>query len=363
MKIPRIKALLPAYIGLGTCYLLVLCGLLLLLHSQQQRRPQVESFEANCAANTFVVRGKNLPQNTRITLVRDDERCSAVIATKFMWGRVFDVKIAARTNDTLAWALCNNIGLVALDISNPEQPEIIHTVHIDKFLWNLDIQGDKAYIACGKEGIVICDISSLTEARVVTHIPLQYTAIDLSVGPEALYVCHGKNGISVINPSSGEIIEHLELPGTTLNLAYRDAKLFVLGHKGTRGFVHIYAVGDKSEVQLHDILEFEGIPRDYLFWDDSLYLANSSGGVGILKTAPDGSIKFKGSIHTPFRSNRLERYGDKLGVFGKNGDIAIYTLGANDTFELESHLNTCSKIFSTTIFGDYVIIGANEKGI
>ncbi len=367
MKRRYLKNSILANISLGICYLLVLSGLLLLLHSQQQKSPHVEISETTYGANILEVRGKNLPLDTSITFVRNEERCSAVVATKFMWGRVFDIKVVTPTDGekehALAWALCSNIGLVALDISNLEKPEIIHTIHIDKFLWNLAIQGDKAYIACGKEGIVICDISSLAEARVVTHIPLKYPAVDLSVGPEALYVNHSKNGFSVINPDSGEIIEHLELPGSTLNLAYFNAKLFTLGHESERGFVHIYTVGKGSQLQLHEIIEFEGIPRDYLFWDDCIYLANSSGGVGILKTAPDGSVRFKGSINTPFRSNRLERYGDKLGVFSRNGDVAIYTHGADNTFVLESALNICGKIFSTTIFGDYAIIGANQNGL
>ncbi|MFA5701127.1 MAG: hypothetical protein WC913_07595 [Desulfuromonas sp.] len=379
MKTAHVKNLRLAHIGLGICYLLVLSGLLLLLHSLQQRRPQVEMFAANYAANIFEVRGKNLSPDTRLTLIHDDERCSAVVTTKFMWERVFDVKVAPQGDEQmehpLAWALCRNIGLVALDIRNPKQPEIIHTIHIDKFLWRLEIQGDKAYIACGKEGIVICDISSVAEARVVANITLPLLATDVSVSPHALYVSNGKYGISVIDPASGEIIEHLNLPGDTLRVAYRDAKLFALGHHAGRGFLRIYSVPAGAQTQLHDTLEFDGSPRDYLFWEDptdgarkdapnySIYLANGSGGVGIVKIAPDGSATFKGTIRTPFRSSRLVRYGDKMVAFDKTGNITIYTPGADDIFEPESSMHTCSLIFGAAILGDYAIIAASEKGI
>lgn len=291
-----------------------------------------------------------------------------------MWERVFDVKVAApvdgKTERVLAWALCSNIGLVAIDIRNPEEPEIVHAIHINKFLWHLEIQGDKAYIACGKDGIVICDISSLAEAKIISSIALPYHATDISVGPDRLYVSNGKEGISIIDSNSGEIIEHLEVPGNTLRLAYHNTKLFTLGHVGNRGLLHIYSTATEARLQLLKTLKFEGVPRDYLFWDDAkggtnttMYLANGRGGVGIVKTTSEGSATFKGSISTPFRSNRLARYGDQICVFGRNGNVTLYPLGTNDIFVPELSLHSCSRIFGAAIFNNYAIIAAGEKGI
>lgn len=379
MKTLNIKTSRLIRAGIGFCCVLMLLGLLMLPHSLQHKSAEAEILETNCTTDIFGVRGKNLPPNTTITVIRDDGRCSAVVATKFMWEQVFDVKMAPQDDETveqvLAWALCRNIGLVALDISNPEQPKVFHTVHIDKFLWNLEIQEDKAYIACGNDGIVVCDISSPAEARVIYSITLPYPAIDVSVGPDTLYVSNGKNGISIIDSLSGEIIEHLELPGIMLRLAYRNAKLFALGRTDNSGFLRIYSVPKGMQAQLRETLEFDGLPRDYLFLNDNgdgsmddaedaiMYLANGSGGIGIVQTARDGSATFKGNIYTPFRCRRIVRYGDKIGVFGRTGNIAIYTPEANSIFGLESTFHACSRIYGVAIFGDYAVIAAKEKGI
>ena len=340
-------------------YLLVIVGLYLLLHSTDPVQPHVTSYMFEPQTNTFTIAGKNLRADMHLTAIPCNDMCSNVIAREFMWEMANDVKI----KDSIAWVLYKNIGLVAVDVSTPKTPRIVNTVHINKHLWHLKIKGEKAYIACSKDGVVICDISTPEQARIIAAHKTEHLITDISPGEHLLYVGNGRNGFSIMDPVSGKILRHIDLPGSTLRIAVIQDKLLVFSKDTHNGELFIYSLQDPANPVLAKQIKLPGTPRDYLFKDNMLYLANGRGGVTVLEMSPQTYATVKSTISTPFRSNRLAWFKGKLVVFGRRGRIGLYTWGNDGSITLESSIATGNSIFGATIFDHYAIIACNYDGI
>lgn len=69
------------------------------------------------------------------------------------------------------------------------------------------------------------------------------------------------------------------------------------------------------------------------------------------------------ALNPPLRSNRLAMYGKKLAVFGRAGNIALYSFSGEGKLILSSSANSCSRIYGVGIFDHYAIIAANFAGL
>lgn len=341
-------------------YVAIIVALLTSLYTLEEPTPQIGEIRVNPANSSLEITGKNLDSDIQATLIHQLSQCRNVIAEKYMWERVFDVKIKG----SIAWVLCRNVGLVALDISTPHQPQILRTVHINKFLWHLKVKGDTAYIACGKDGVVVCDISSPAQARITyTHNLPNYTT-DISSAYGLIYTSNGKDGISVIDPEKGEIIRHLEHPGTTLRIVAQENRLFTLSRYNENGYLHIYSLKkNPKEPELIERLKFAGSPRDYVLSDNRLYLANGNGGIGVVDIGENNTATYKIAAHPKLRSHRLTMYKEKLAVFTRAGEIALYSINEDGYLSWDRNINICGRVYGASMFKNYTVLATNMDGI
>jgi hypothetical protein len=341
-------------------YIAAIIALLTFLCSLEKQTPQIRDIRVNPANSSLEITGENLNPNIQATLIHQLSQCRNVIAEKYMWERVFDVKVKGST----AWALCRNVGLVALDISNPHQPQILRTIHINRFLWHLKIKGNTAYIACGKDGVVVCDISSPAEAKILYEHNLPHYATDISIAYGLIYTSNGKDGISTIDPEKGKIIWHREHPGTTLRIIAHAERLFILSRYSNHGYLHIYSLQDNpKEPELIEHLKFPGSPRDYVLNDNRLYLANGKGGIGVVEIAENNTATYKIAAHTNLRSHRLSMYKEKLVIFTRTGEIALFSIGEDGNLLLDRSMDTCGRVYGASMFRNYAVLATNMDGI
>jgi len=342
-------------------YIAAIVVLLISLYKLEEPAAQISEIRVNPANTSLEITGQNLDSNIKATLLHQLSQCRNVIAEKFMWERVFDVKIKG----SIAWALCRNVGLVALDISNPHQPKILHTVHINKFLWHLKIKENTAYIACGKDGVVVCDISSPAEARIIYEHNLPHHTTDVSSAHGLIYISNGnKDGISVIDPENGDICFRQKHPGTTLRIFTRNDRLFTLSKHAAHGYLHIYSLKENpKEPELIERLKFAGSPRDFALNDNRLYLANGNGGIGVVDIGEENTATYKKAAHTKLRSHRLAMYKDNLAVFTRSGGIALFSISKEGNLSLNKSIDTCGRIYGASIFRNYAVLATNMEGI
>jgi len=341
-------------------YIAAIVVLLISLYKLEEPTPQIRDIKVNPANSSLEIRGENLDSNINATLLHQLSLCRNVIAEKFMWERVIDVKVKG----SIAWVLCRNVGLVALDISNPHEPQILRTVHINKFLWHLKIKGDTAYIACGKYGVVLCDISSPAEARIIYEHNLPHPTTDVSSAHGLIYVSNGKDGISAIDPERGDNSCHLKPPGTTLRIFARKDKLFTLSKYKEHGYLHIYSLkGNPKKPELIERLKFPGTPRDYVLKGNKLFLANGNGGIGVVDIGENNTATYKKAARTKLRSDRLTMYREKLAVFTRSGEIALFSISKEGNLSFDKSIDTCGRIYGASMFRNYAVLATNMDGI
>ncbi|MFA7422914.1 MAG: hypothetical protein WCZ00_04185, partial [Acholeplasmataceae bacterium] len=270
-----------------------------------------------------------------------------------------DVKIKG----SIAWALCRNVGLIALDISNPHQPQIVRTLHINKFLWHLNIKGNTAYIACGKDGVVVCDVTSPVSAKILSIHKSPHPSTDVTAAHNHIYVSNGKYGISIVDSITKKTIGRLNQPGLALRLHATQGRLFVLSTHDELGFLHIYAIQENpAQPKLLQQIQFPGVPRDYVFKDHKLYLANGRGGVGVVDLPEKGEATFAQALEPSLRSHRLALRGEQLIIFSITGEMVLYSI-EKDGAKLNHTADLRSRVFGADIFGHYTILATNTDGI
>lgn len=348
-------------------YIAAIVVLLTSLYRLEEPTPQIREIRVNPANSSLEISGENLNSDIEATLLHQLSQGRNVIAKKYMWERVFDVKVKG----SIAWALCRNVGLIALDISNPREPEIIRTVHINKFLWHLKIDGDTAYIACGKDGIVICDVSSPAEAKILSAHKFPFYTTDVTTAHNLIYLSNNKKdidankkAISVFDPEAQAIVGNISLPGSPLRLHATVDRLFVFSKYADHGFLHIYSIDENpAQPKILQQLKLTGIPRDYALKGNRLFLAIGNAGLGIVELHKSGAATFAMSLDTSVRTDRLALSGEQLAVFSRTGNIALYSINANGRLKLTSITDSGSRIFGADIFAHYAVLASNIDGV
>ncbi len=346
-------------LGAIILYLIAISALLTSIYTFKVERPQIEAIKVNYSSSSLEITGKHLNSAIRATALYNASPYSNVVAEKFMWERVFDVKIKG----SIAWALCRNVGLIALDISNPHQPQIVRTVHINKFLWHLNIKGNTAYIACGKDGVVVCDVTSPASAKILSIHKSPHPSTDVTAAHNHIYVSSGKHGISIVDSITKKTLGRLNQPGVALRLHATQDRLFVFSTHDEQGLLHIYALQENpAQPKLLQQIQFPGVPRDYVFKDHKLYLANGRAGVGIVDLPEKGEATFAQTLKTSLRSHRLALRGEQLVIFSRTGEMALYSIEPNGV-KFNHTVDLHSSVFGADMFGHYTILATNTDGI
>ena len=98
--------------------------------------------------------------------------------------------------------------LIVIDVSDPENPEEIRTL-LDIHAENIVISGNLAYLASGGNGLWVMDISNPEEPDILGHAPHSASAHAVAIGENYAYVAAGRSGVHVVDISNPDALEVL----------------------------------------------------------------------------------------------------------------------------------------------------------
>ncbi|NQU05064.1 MAG: T9SS type A sorting domain-containing protein [Calditrichaeota bacterium] len=107
-----------------------------------------------------------------------------------------------------------------IDVSNPEEPQLIGGFRTGSRIEEIEISGDHCYLTTGESGLVILDISEPTEPELVSRYDTEGKAYEIEIEGDHAYLADYENGIIVLDisdPSSPQQIGYSILP----RFAYR----------------------------------------------------------------------------------------------------------------------------------------------
>ncbi len=92
---------------------------------------------------------------------------------------------------------------IIIDVSDPENPQVIGHVDTDGYAYGVYVSEGYAYVAGEENGLVIVDVSDPSNPQIVGHVNVRDTR-GVYVSEEYAYVADGSNGLVVMDVSDPE---------------------------------------------------------------------------------------------------------------------------------------------------------------
>jgi hypothetical protein len=120
-------------------------------------------------------------------------------------------------------------GFFILDISNPEQPEIISQLDIPGFAYGVSLDANFAYLALDDNYLCIIDISDTQNPVMVAVHEMQHLMNDVVMSDGLAWIAAGSSGVMAYDlgdPAMPELVYHYPTSGNMRNLALVDDLLY-----------------------------------------------------------------------------------------------------------------------------------------
>ncbi len=173
---------------------------------------------------------------------------------------------------------------MVLDISNPEQPELVGSWDGASTFHDMEIVGDNVFLANDAAGIFVLNISDPTNPFPVGSYQLPEYAYKIWIEEDLAYVANGMAGLSILdisNPAYPIPVCTYDTPGSVGGIFIRDQVAYIPDHWD---IMHTLDISDPGEPQFMATVRGEGWARkgitvfnDYAYvatWENSLYIIN-----------------------------------------------------------------------------------------
>lgn len=127
------------------------------------------------------------------------------------------------------------------------EPTALGYIGIPGYAYNVDVQGDYAFVAAGAAGLQVVDIADRGAPSIVASVDTPGVAQDVRIVADLAYVADGSAGLQVVDvadPLQPQIIGNVDTPGTAYDVYVKD---------------HLAYVADNSGLQVIDV-GFPGSP-------------------------------------------------------------------------------------------------------
>jgi len=276
----------------------------------------------------------------------------------------------------VAFVACNETGVVALDVSDPANPERISSIITPGFALKPIIAGDRLFLACSQGGVACLDVSSParmvqidfsvtnTRAYDVTTDSAGYLFVGENEGIEVFDVREPTNLRSVASYSTGTTVQRVLYYSNRLFASCSDAGTLRLdvtnrnsapilratGATGSAAFAAAlygqfsvmtaeYASGVKSR-GYNDLVESDGVDLGGNVTDIAHRAGQSFYAAVGRRIVSLNLISELGSLATPDDVWHLKCYNDRLYACTDNAGLLIYNVYNGTSLELLGSFRT-----------------------
>jgi hypothetical protein len=277
--------LLPAIVAL--------CGLLLATGCQDPVATQPlsglrlqDSTVSSGQPFELEVSGAGLSDSARAVLTRDLGHRHQVKSVLRLWGTVVGVML----QDEFAYVANNTKGLVVVDISDPDAPEVAASLSLSGRTLKVLPHGNLLIAANEASGVQLVDISDPTRPSLISSLVAPGRIFDLDQSGSLVFAAAGKEGLLILDISNQEhpvVLSKLGLPGRSLAIRQ-------VGHTVYLAGTEVLAAVDVSDPR-HPVLldstplEHNGFSIDA--YADKLLVALGSKGVLVVDISRPGQLR------------------------------------------------------------------------
>jgi hypothetical protein len=137
--------------------------------------------------------------------------------------------IQVAVSGTYLYVADDNAGLQVIDVTDPENPEIVGVVDTPGAAYDVVISGNHAYVADHGAGLQVIDITIPASPQIVGSVDSPGLADGVAVSLTYAYLADGRSGIQVIDvtdPANPLILGGVDTPGYAQGVAVGGSHLY-----------------------------------------------------------------------------------------------------------------------------------------
>lgn len=129
------------------------------------------------------------------------------------------VAYSVAVENDIALIADSDAGVEVVNVSIPEEPRRITTLHTMGYAIKVKLREGIAYITTGSAGLYVYNLSNPAKPERLAHFPTQGNAFGFFIDGDLLYLADFDNGLVVLNissPASPRLVSHFAEPGAPL---------------------------------------------------------------------------------------------------------------------------------------------------
>lgn len=300
-------------------YLAALAGLGSYLFWPEPHQAPLRVTRAGLApsGDRILLEGEGFSASTQVSLALDVSNRRFLRHIVPTWGPGGDLVRVGR----LAYATKRDMGLLILDLTEPERPRVVATLRLPGRASTLTVEAGVAYVACGQAGVVLVDVSDPSAPRLLAALPELGMTQGLAVGDGRLYATLFAANVAaalavadVSDPGQPRIIGRMPLPGQPLGVALgRDGLLIAAAKEGLLE-VELGA----GLPRLRSSLPLPGSAQTVRVVGKHAFVACSSGGLAVVEWTA-GPPRLLAHLPLPGLAYRLLAEGGRIYISDGSG--------------------------------------------
>lgn len=220
--------------------------------------------------------------------------------------RGYSAKIAMK--DSVVYIAAGTFGVTVLNVANPNEPFVTVSNTSMKPAKNLYIMGDYLYTAISEQGVKIAEISYLPQPdpRGVTLTSGYAHSVVVTSDTVFMLVACGEMGLSIFNISDfqngyGEypLVSLCVTPGYAEDIVLSDNESIAFMACGTAG-LQIIDFSDTTNVHIVGSFDSGGYAKELMYLDQRIYMTAEMSGLQIIDVTDVTTPYLLGSVDTEF---------------------------------------------------------------
>lgn len=344
-------------------YLLVLVGLGSYLFWPQAQEVPLQVTRASLApsGDRILLEGEGFSDSTQVSLSLDVGNRRFLRHTVQTWGRGGDL---VRVGDLL-YATNREMGLVILELADPEQPRVVGTLGLPGLARTLFVEAGVAYVACGRAGLALVDVSEPRTPHLLATLPELEMIQGLAVRDGRLYTAMFASGVApalaitdVSDPRKPLVLGRISLPGHPLGVAFFGERLLVAA--GRAGLLEVELGAGLPRLRAR--LSLPSSANSLVVVGEHAYVACTLGGLAVVDLKTE-TPRLLAHLPLPGYVTRLAAEGGRLYLPGVTGGGRVVEIERPEQPRLLGSFPAPRAPFGVAALGRTVYLNTGGNGV
>jgi hypothetical protein len=251
-------------------------------------------------------------------------------------------------------------GIQVVDLSDPSDLKVVHTLNTATYINAVDIHGEYAFLgsnhsSVGLKGVYIIDISTISSPKIAGSLDLSQALYSLRVKEEYAYAISGEGNIITL-----DVRDPLS-PTVTSMVSSNAHKVVIFGQYllACGGSLEIYDISRPAEPTL--VGQFSGIDviKGAAGYQDYILIGQANGSFGVVDVSTPEEPK---SVYNEpmFVSNHIAIFGDYALSPQPDSGIAIIDISQPKQPKMVGHVETIELVTDVRIKDHYALFMDND---